>query len=696
MRCYPSVPGIILVQGNRRLGLLPPFVAARLFKEPTSMRSLKLLLIAAFSSVSMLAQDDEQTELSRSLDSLLTRKIQTASKYMQKASQSPNSVTIITSTDIENLGLRTLEEVLGSVRDFYISYDRNYSYLGVRGFGRPADYNNRILLLVNGHTINDNFYGSAPFGMDFVLDLCSVDRIEVVRGPGSALYGSGAMFAVINVITKTGAAVDVSRADGYIGSNGWREASVLIGNAHKRGLNVLISSNWRDIEGQDIYFKEFDTEAANHGVAQGLDWTKQWSLMTTMSYEGFSLQGVLLNSRKGVPTAPFGTLFNDPDCWTLDRTGMLELKYEDDISVTSALMARGYIDEYHNEGAYPYESLQTFDRTESRKAGSEIQYRWDTSPKNRFIIGSEFDRVYRSAYNYGTASETYFNKDFPYINLSAYAQDEWQTTEQIGLVAGIRFDAWSHFTPTLSPRAALVLNPWKSGTVKLLIGHAFRAPSNYELHYEDTTSFHGVKASEGLNHEKITTVELILDQRLSGSMSASISAYDNEISGYIDQQPDPVDSFYQFKNISRARALGISGEIIARFRWGIAVDVSASYGEAKSLESEAMLTNSPSTLLKGNLSFPVTEFLRVGTTLRYESGRKTVYNTETDPFFLADLFVSARLDMLRTSVSGAPVFTIRIRNLTNKLYAFPAGYELVQPAIVQDGRTILAGLSLTF
>lgn len=84
------------------------------------------------------------------LDSLLNMRISTASKYNQTMNEAPASVTIITSEDIERYGYRTLEDVFAGVRGFYISNDRNYSYVGVRGFGRPTDYNNRILLLIDG------------------------------------------------------------------------------------------------------------------------------------------------------------------------------------------------------------------------------------------------------------------------------------------------------------------------------------------------------------------------------------------------------------------------------------------------------------------------------------------------------------------------------------------------------------------
>ena len=88
--------------------------------------------------------------------------VYTASKFKQKVTEAPASVTIITAEDIRKYGYRTLADILRNVRGFYVTYDRNYSYLGVRGFGRPADYNSRVALLVDGHRVNDNVYDQAP------------------------------------------------------------------------------------------------------------------------------------------------------------------------------------------------------------------------------------------------------------------------------------------------------------------------------------------------------------------------------------------------------------------------------------------------------------------------------------------------------------------------------------------------------
>src|SRR4029077_19106034 len=87
---------------------------------------------------------------------------------------------------------------------FYITNDHNYSFVGVRGFSRPGDYNTRLLLLVDGTRINDNIYDEALVEEAFLLDAALIERVEIVRGPGAAVYGNNAFFGVINVITRRG------------------------------------------------------------------------------------------------------------------------------------------------------------------------------------------------------------------------------------------------------------------------------------------------------------------------------------------------------------------------------------------------------------------------------------------------------------------------------------------------------------
>src|SRR5206468_2674797 len=122
--------------------------------------------------------------------------------------------------EIQHQGYRTLGEILNSVRSFFATNDRNYTSLGVRGFSRPGDYNTRILLLIDGHRVNDNIYDEAMIGPELALDLDLIQQIEIVRGPVSSLYGSNALFAVINITTRRGRDLNGLEVAGTRGSLG--------------------------------------------------------------------------------------------------------------------------------------------------------------------------------------------------------------------------------------------------------------------------------------------------------------------------------------------------------------------------------------------------------------------------------------------------------------------------------------------
>jgi iron complex outermembrane receptor protein len=172
----------------------------------------------------------------------------------------PASVTIVTAEQIERFGYRTLAEVLQSVRGFYISNDRNYTYVGVRGFSRPTDYNNRVVLLLNGQILNENYYNSTYVGSEMGIPLNGLERIEIVRGPGSALYGTGAMFSVINLVTPSGEAEWGGHGHVELGSRGHRAASATAGN-RAGALDFIVSAGWGESDGADQYYPEFDDPA---------------------------------------------------------------------------------------------------------------------------------------------------------------------------------------------------------------------------------------------------------------------------------------------------------------------------------------------------------------------------------------------------------------------------------------------------
>ena len=168
-------------------------------------------------------------------------KVYGASKFEQKVTRAPSSVSLVTRDEIQKQGYRTLADVLRAVNGVFVSDDRNYSYLGIRGFNRPGDYNSRVLLLVDGHRLNDSVYDQGLYGTESFLDVDVIERVEVVRGPSSSIYGNNAFFGVVNVITRRGRAVDGIEATAEAGDNETWKTGATFGKQFENGGELFLS-----------------------------------------------------------------------------------------------------------------------------------------------------------------------------------------------------------------------------------------------------------------------------------------------------------------------------------------------------------------------------------------------------------------------------------------------------------------------
>ena len=297
-----------------------------------------MLTSAVFSQQNSSHRNYSDDITSFSLDSLLTIPVKSASKYWQDIMDAPASVSIISTQDIKDYGYKTLYDVLQNVRGFYLSNDRNYSYPGARGFSRPTDYNNRILILINGQRLNENIYGSVDLVNGTYPDLSTIEQIEIVRGPGSVLYGNNAMFAVINLITKTGADVNALKLNADYGSWQNKRITMSYGKEFNDGLDLLISANVGDIKGADLYYPEFNIDSANHGIAHNLDGEKYFGFYSTVAKNDFKLSTYITSRRKDIPTASFGTLFNKLS-YTTDSKAFVDISYDHNSSSGTEYMA---------------------------------------------------------------------------------------------------------------------------------------------------------------------------------------------------------------------------------------------------------------------------------------------------------------------------------------------------------------------
>src|SRR3984957_1080673 len=184
----------------------PNDLGRRRWRRNRTSRLLLLFVMLGASSVRAQQPGPEDLD-TQSMEDLVKMKVESvygAAKFLQKAEDAAASITVVTAEDIQKHGYRTLADVLRSVRGFYVINDRNYSYVGVRGLSIPGDYNARILFLLDGHRVNDNIFDGAYVDEGFPVGVDLIDRIEIIRGPNSSVYGTGAFAAVINVITKRG------------------------------------------------------------------------------------------------------------------------------------------------------------------------------------------------------------------------------------------------------------------------------------------------------------------------------------------------------------------------------------------------------------------------------------------------------------------------------------------------------------
>jgi iron complex outermembrane receptor protein len=233
---------------------------------------LAAICLAATTARAQTQAPDLSTLTLEELSTLKVEVVSSASKFAQEVTQAPASISIVTAEEMRRLGHRTLKDVLDSVRGLYTSDDRNYSYVGVRGFARPGDYNTRMLLLIDGHRTNDPVYDQARIGEDMLVDIESIDQVEIIRGPGSSLYGTNAFFGVVNIITRTGrqqegVRVDVDRAS----LDMWR-GRASVGHRFTNGGDLYLSGSVQRADGYaTLYYPEFDAAQTNFGTVRNLD-----------------------------------------------------------------------------------------------------------------------------------------------------------------------------------------------------------------------------------------------------------------------------------------------------------------------------------------------------------------------------------------------------------------------------------------
>ncbi len=616
-----------------------------------------------------------------------------ASQRIQPVTEAPASVSFVTAEDIKRYDYRTLADILRSFRGIYVTDDRNFSLVGAQGFAKPGDYNSRILLLVNGHRVNDTVFGQAEIGAEFGLDPSMFERVEFIRGPASSLYGDSAFFGVVNVITRTGSSLRANSVDVEGGSLGTGLVRMNFGRVFENGVDLAVSGSYTHSAGKRrIYFPAFDSPLTNNGIAENLDAEGTKQFYGRLAYKGLTLTTTYGTRSKDVPTASFGSVFNE-QVWreqTTDRHTLVDAEYGWHFGSTE-VSVRGSFDRFTYDGFYPIDSGQP----------NEPMVGQQTVIGDRFTLASGLTRALPGRQTIRAGLEVIDNISQDQIvrfaglpdpvmdrarsssQHAVYFEDEIKLDSHFILNAGLRYDSYGTFDKA-TPRTALIFMPSSTQSFKYLYGRAFRAPNAYELN-----DFYFGPSVENLRPEAIDTHQLVWERYTNDSVRTSVSGYWYKADRLITSVPD-LATFLGTTYINQAevRARGLEVETQMRLRWGWQALVSYALQRVKDQETETELPNSPRHIAKAKLSVPGP---LSGSFVSFEGQFLSKRKTFSDSHVSSATTVNVNLIQ---PMGHSWELSAGVRNVFNSEYLDPASSSHRQDAIPQNGRTFRFGLHL--
>lgn len=489
-------------------------------------RRVICIMLACAWAGSAAAQSTEEEDLALSYGDNATVSLATGSR--QAISRAPSTATVITAQDIRAMGATDLDQALESVPGLHVSIDSVsmnsiYSFRGVQTESNP-----QVLMLVNGMPITNVYQGNrSEFWGGMPLE--NVARIEVIRGPGSALYGADAFSGVINVITKT--AADLQGTEYGVRAGSYNTRDVWIQHGGKLGaLDAAFYLNAGNTDGQKGIMQK--DAASRAGPVNNQN--RSLDAHADLSYESWRVRSTYQQRELGTGAGLAGAL--DPAARIPESRFYLDTSYEKiDWARNWDLSAVAGFYNIKQDPATPYFTLfpagvipgfpngmigNPGHAEQHQNVSLSAFYKGFEQHQLRIGAGYRVDDLYsvQEIKNFGPTFaplgalvNATGNPALVYLlphkrNVSfAFIQDEWRLAQDWTLTAGVRHDTYSDFGGTTNPRLALVWDAAYNVVVKAMHATAFRAPSFTELYALNNPVAIGTPT---LQPETITTDEL--------------------------------------------------------------------------------------------------------------------------------------------------------------------------------------------
>ncbi len=641
-----------------------------------------------------------------------------ATRHEIPISKAPGVVTVITAKQIKQMGFRTLLDFLRIVPGIDISIGSlGEKYTTGRGIGKSE----KVKLLVDGHSVNDPWGGGFSWNFDD-LAVRNIKKIEIIRGPGSALYGQNAFMAVVNVVTK-----DTEDIDGF-------QWAVSGGSFDTQNYNVLFGKEYGDLEISG-FFDYFDTKGHSERVKQDILFPASFSqspgrthnskektdLSLKLSFKNLEIKSKYTKKRRQGYIGVGNALGNDSMLNTTYLFG--ELTYKLSLGEKLHITPKLYYDQYNYDPfleqrpdgflaepfpgfviSYP-DGIQGQVRFKQRTIGFENQIHYNLFEGNELTFGFQYEWIHQG--DVKSTKFTFhpltlaplavpqdFSSSFPFTRrasrkiLALYLQDEWNITEDIDLTVGLRHDQFTRFGGTTNPRVGVIWRFMEDAHLKLLFATAFRAPNFQEMYLINNPSRLG---NPNLDPEKVNTYEIGLGYNFTKHIKGNINYFYNRVRDRIIL--DTTKSPDQFDNSGGARVIGIEAELKANIGDDNYIFANYTFQDAEETRNRNRLPYVPEH--KANLGVNVGIGKHVNANLHtFISGPRPREDGDTrgnlPSYMLVNLTLIGKKFMDNFEITGS------VFNLFDKGYEYPAPKNTVPTDFPQQGRSFMVEMRYEF
>ena len=403
-----------------------------------------------------------------------------ATKTKLNVDDSPSFVTVLHSEKLQKLGITNVFEALAQVPGVQLKREKSGVPIVVfRGISQKGE----VKLMLDGITINNSYRGSIYYFLDFPIEL--VQRIEVIRGAGSVLYGSGAISGVVNIITKNASDQPQNKLFISGGTYNKYKAGALL-STHLGNAKIFI----------DTYYQNHDTliDATDRGLSD-------YSVGLNVKDEHFGLLARIKKSESGNAYGILGVVDSDKEkYYNLNEAILTQLSYKHSLGKKNDIELLAGYSKYTQNVETKHISLGDLDARYSEDSYyGQVDFKSNIIQDNEFLIGikAESAKVLRSEFKKGvTPISPIANSNFKREIISFYMNDKYTLYSDFDISAGLRYDNYSDVSNAFSPTLSFIYRVSPKLRIKALYTNAFRAPSWVEL-----TSNANLKAETSSSYE---------------------------------------------------------------------------------------------------------------------------------------------------------------------------------------------------